>query len=213
MIEKLKALVQKWAGLEKLPENVVKTVEEMPEEIAKSHVERLEVLEPYYNDMPEDFKTSITTFIKAALLPSEEISGDLTPEIIIEKAGSVFSKATRAQLEKIAEIVNSLLNKAGEKTKATDSDKDLSDEVKAKLRKLADLEELEEKRKAAEIEAKEKTRDEKLKKLEDEISNLKKEKGTSHQKAIDKKDDDDKDKDKDKKDKSDVDLFPSIRIF
>ena len=214
MFTKLIELLKNWMKPEDITDEVQTAIKAIPEDELKKHVAALEILQEY-NDpevMPADFKGVLTGMVKAVYLPAADKKEDKDPEItldmFIEKAGAVFSAATKSQIEKVIAMLQGLVGK--DKDDKKKSDDSLTDEQRAKLARADEILKAEEDRKSKEKTAVEKAREDRIVGMEKTIAELKKTRGTSSQ--LDEGDEDDEGKKKDTK-KAVEDKFPSMQIF
>jgi len=209
MFEKLIEILKNWLTPEEITEDLQAGIKAMPEDVQKAHLATLTILEEYNDEdvMPAEFKKALTEMVKATVTPVPETKAvdELTLDTFIEKAGAVFSSATKSQIEKVIAALQSLLGTSkddDEKKKA--ENKNLTPEQIAALAKAEAIIAAEDAKERKAKEDKEKARDEALDKMAKEIAELKKVKGTSKQL-------DDKDE-KDETKKAVVDKFPSLKI-
>ena len=210
MFEKLIEILKNWLTPEEITDELQAGIKAMPEDVQKAHLATLTVLEEYNDEdvMPAEFKKALTEMVKSTIAPVPETKdgeNELTLDTFIEKAGAVFSSATKAQIEKVISALQSLLGTTkddDEKKKA--EDKNLTPEQIAALAKAEAIIAAEDEKIRKAAEDKEKARDEALDKMAKEIAELKKVKGTSKQ--LDGKEDPDETK------KAVVDKFPSLKI-
>lgn len=192
--------------------------DKVPAEALKAIKSALLTLSKYKDDMPDDVLSAIKTLAKYSTsygYPAKKSAdGDEEP-FDVDKAGKRLSKATLEQLQKIKEIVDTLLSQRDDDLKKKGYDK-LPPEVKAKLEELETL-------KAANLKKEEIDKQEKaekrIKDLEEKLEKQTKRleailKGDVDSKQLDELDDEDEEKDKDqdpkKVKKSDADLWPSL---
>jgi len=211
MFEKLIEILKNWLTPEEITDELQAGIKALPEDVQKAHLATLTVLEEYNDEdvMPAEFKKALTEMVKATITPVPETKegNELTLDTFIEKAGAVFSSATKSQIEKVIAALQTLLGKDkddDEKKKA--AEKNLTPEQIAALAKAEAIIAAEDAKTRKAAEDKEKARDEALEKMAKEIAELKKVKGTSTQ--LDDKDENDKG---DKK-KAVVDKFPSLKL-
>lgn len=195
--------------------------DEVPAEALKAIKSALKTLEKYKEDMPDDVMSAIKTLTKYASYgypAKKSADADADDETFdVDKTGKRLSKATLEQLQKVKEIVESLLNQRDGDLKKKGYDK-LPPEVQAKLERLEKLED--ENRKKEEL-AKQEKAEQRIKGLEEKLEKQTKRleavlKGTVDSKGLDELDDEDEDEDKDKNTdpkkvkKSDAELWPSL---
>ena len=213
MFEKLIKILKNWLTPEEITEEFQAGIKAMPEDVQKAHLATLTVLEEYNDEdvMPAEFKKALTEMVKATVTPVPEKKDgedELTLDIFIEKAGAVFSSATKTQIEKVITALQTLLgkDKDGDDKKKAENE-NLTPEQIAALAKAEAIIAAEDEKERKAKEAKERARDEALEKMAKEIADLKKVKGTSNQ-LEDKDENDDKGETK----KAAVDKFPSIKL-
>jgi len=211
MFEKLIEILKNWLTPEEITDELQAGIKALPEDVQKAHLATLTVLEEYNDEdvMPAEFKKALTEMVKATITPvaDEKEGEEFTLDVFIEKAGAVFSQATKTQIEKVIASLQALLgtSKADEKKKA--ENKNLTPEQIAALEKAEAIIAAEDAKVRKAAEDKEKARDEALEKMAKEIAELKKVKGTSKQ--LDDKDEKDE---KDETKKAVVDKFPSLKL-
>lgn len=201
LIELLKSIY----GDEITDEAIAKAAE-LPKENLSAIKGALNLLNKYLDGMPEDVKSAIKTLGKYASYGYPAAKVEKGEELTLEKVGAKLSKATMEELKKLRDILAKAfeegkgLKKAHEILTAllgnAEVEKNSDPAIQAKLEKLALYEEQEK----LDLEKSEKTKEDakeaRIKKLEDELVELKKTKG--HSKVIkgqDGKDGDDNDAD------------------
>ena len=211
MFEKLIEILKNWLTPEEITDEFQAGIKAMPEDVQKAHLATLTVLEEYNDEdvMPAEFKKALTEMVKATVTPIPEKKDgedELTLDIFIEKAGAVFSSATKTQIEKVITALQTLLgkDKDGDDKKKAEHENLTPEQIAALAKAEAIIAAEDEKARKAK-EDKEKARDEALEKMAKEIAELKKVKGTSKQL-------DDKDEKDDTKKAAVVDKFPSIKL-
>jgi len=213
MIEKLIKLAKKWIGEEKVTDEIAESLKALPEETQKSHVDRLEILEKYNEDgdMPEDIKGVVASMLEAGMLTKkEEKEPEITVETFIEKAGAVFSKATKAQIEKVIGLLKALVGASEEEEKKKKSEqKNLTEEQIEMLGKAEKIVAAEEEKQKKEKSDRENELLETIKGLKKDVEDLKKTKGKSAQIG----DEEEVEEEGKNKKKAEADKFPSIRIL
>ena len=212
MFEKLIEILKNWLTPEEITEEFQTGIKALPEDVQKAHLATLTVLEEYNDEdvMPAEFKKALAAMVKATVTPIPEKKGgdEFTLDIFIEKAGAVFSQATKTQIEKVIASLQALLGTTkddDEKKKA--AEKNLTPEQIAALEKAAAIIAAEDAKERKAKEDKEKARDEALEKMAKEIADLKKVKGTSKQIG-----DEGNEGEKGEKKKAVEDKFPSIKL-
>jgi len=210
MFEKLIEILKNWLTPEEITDELQAGIKAMPEDVQKAHLATLTVLEEYNDEdvMPAEFKKALTEMVKATITPIPEKKDgedELTLDTFIEKAGAVFSSATKAQIAKVIEMLQGMLGNTKDDEKKKAAEKNLTPEQIAALAKAEAIIAAEDAKTRKAAEDKEKARDEALEKMAKEIAELKKVKGTSKQL-------DDKDEKDDTKKAAVVDKFPSLKI-
>ena len=212
MFEKLIEILKNWLTPEEITDELQAGIKALPEDVQKAHLATLTVLEEYNDEdvMPAEFKKALTEMVKATItqVADEKEGEEFTFDTFIEKAGAVFSSATKAQIAKVIEMLQGMLGNtkdADEKKKA--ENKNLTPEQIAALEKAEAIIAAQDAKDRKAAEDKEKARDEALEKMAKEIAELKKVKGTSKQ--LDDKDEKDE---KDETKKAVVDKFPSLKL-
>lgn len=167
VMDELIKILKTMFGKDAISDDQISKVQGLPEEKATLLKTALEKIGSYEDvDFPEDLEGALNDIVKLAAfeypvpVPAEFDIED------IEKAGKTLSKATLAQLRKVAEIVKGLIGDKEDANKGADGEK-LSDATLAKLEKLAAFEK-------AEAEALKKTEEDEKKKTTDELADLKK---------------------------------------
>jgi len=211
MFEKLIEILKNWLTPEEITEEFQAGIKAMPEDVQKAHLATLTVLEEYNDEdvMPAEFKKALTEMVKATVTPvAEKKDGELTLDTFIEKAGAVFSSATKSQIEKVIAALQSLLGTSkDDEDKKKAAEKNLTPEQIAALEKAAAIIAAEDAKERKAKEDRETARDEALDKMAKEIAELKKVKGTSKQIG-----DEGNEGEKGEKKKAVVDKFPSIKL-
>jgi hypothetical protein len=172
----LKAL-QSFLGEDVVKEEDLKKAP-LSEEQAKEIQDAVAVLVKWKAEFPDDVLAAVQSLMKSAVMraPAPE------PELAVEKVRVWLSKATIADLKKVKEVIDRLIQSNEEKPEDAKKGAGLPPEVAARLKKLDDLEaaEAESVRKAAAD--KETNLTATIKKLQDDLESLKKTKGQSLQK-------------------------------
>ena len=211
MFEKLIEILKNWLTPEEITEEFQAGIKAMPEDVQKAHLATLTVLEEYNDEdvMPAEFKKALTEMVKATITPIPEKKGgdEFTLDVFIEKAGAVFSQATKTQIEKVIASLQALLGTSKDDEKKKAENENLTPEQIAALEKAEAIIAAQDAKDRKAAEDKEKARDEALEKMAKEIAELKKVKGTSKQ--LDDKDEKDE---KDETKKAVVDKFPSLKL-
>jgi hypothetical protein len=152
--------LKKFIGEEKpLTDEQIAKAETLDATKAKEFGDALDIIQSYKEDYSDELTEATDLFVLKSLFPEEVEPEELTVEDVVsfvtEKAGASLSKATKAQLEKIKGIIDSMLKVKTEKL-AGDKEENLSDETMEKLEKLQRLEAEDEERikKAEEAEKK-----------------------------------------------------------
>ena len=208
MFEKLIEILKNWLTPEEITEEFQTGIKALPEDVQKAHLATLTVLEEYNDEdvMPAEFKKALAAMVKATVTPIPEKKGgdEFTLDVFIEKAGAVFSQATKTQIEKVIASLQALLGTSKDDEKKKAENENLTPEQIAALEKAEAIIAAQDAKDRKAAEDKEKARDEALEKMAKEIAELKKVKGTSKQL-------DDKDE-KDETKKAVVDKFPSLKL-
>lgn len=137
-------------GEDSLEEKDHEIIKSMSDERGEAIHGALDAISSYeISEFPEDIQDGILTLAKfAALDPVEktiEKEAEITADMFIEKAGAVFSKANLEKLRKMKEMIDSIIGDKEKVEKDAGEDK-IPEEVKAKLRKLEEIEEKEKER-------------------------------------------------------------------
>ena len=133
----------------------------------------LDTFQSYQDELADDLLEATYPIFKALIREEQEVV-ELDTEglvtLLTEKAGATFSKVNKADLERIKAIVDKMLKVKAEKIAG--DNKDLSEDVLAKLEKLEQLEAEEVERLATEKADKEKKRDEAFEEMQKKIEKL-----------------------------------------
>jgi hypothetical protein len=106
--------LKKFIGEEKpLTDEQIAKAETLDAKIAKEFGDALDTIQSYNEDYSDELNEATNFFILKSLFPEVPEPEELTVEDVVsfvtEKAGASLSKATKAQLEKIKGIIDSML--------------------------------------------------------------------------------------------------------
>lgn len=182
-MDKIIELLKKHLGDDAVTEEMIAKVKTLKVEAAEAISKAIEAIAKYREDMPDELAEAFNSITKAAVAPDVQEA-----ELTVEKIGARFSKATKADLLKVKEIIDGLLKDLEAAAGKTEPDPDeakkraaLPADIQARLRKLDEMEAADAARIKKEAADRDKATQDRIAKLEGELAELKKSRTPSAQ--------------------------------